>query len=226
MPPWESAGVLFDALLTAVTAAAGSQPGWAPATHCAPRWATRCTAMNCRPTSRRCRPVRLGDRLDEGGVFRARRVAGRESGGSTAAAARAARGRPRVLRPDLAVFDGDTKIGVTTSGTFSPTLKTGIALALIDTEARVEDGQHVTVDVRAAPSNARWCARRSSNRKPGRRAWIQSQDDQRPPRVHGFAHRKPDARRGTRIDFGRSGFRQIPHRPYGVDRLRRRPGLA
>ncbi|EUA52170.1 aminomethyltransferase folate-binding domain protein [Mycobacterium xenopi 3993] len=30
MPPWESAGVLFDALLTAVTAAAGSQPGWRP----------------------------------------------------------------------------------------------------------------------------------------------------------------------------------------------------
>jgi aminomethyltransferase len=37
---------------------------------------------------------------------------------------------------------------VTTSGTFSPTLKTGIALALIDTHAGVEDGQHVTVDVR------------------------------------------------------------------------------
>src|SRR5581483_10280988 len=53
-----------------------------------------------------------------------------------------------VLRPDLAVLDGDTKIGVTTSGTFSPTLKVGIALALIDTDAGVEDGQHVTVDVR------------------------------------------------------------------------------
>lgn len=43
---------------------------------------------------------------------------------------------------------GDRAIGITTSGTFSPTLKVGIALALIDTDAGVEDGQHVTVDVR------------------------------------------------------------------------------
>ena len=40
-----------------------------------------------------------------------------------------------VLRPDMTVLDGDTPIGVTTSGTFSPTLKVGIALALIDTDA-------------------------------------------------------------------------------------------
>jgi aminomethyltransferase len=46
------------------------------------------------------------------------------------------------------VLDGDRKVGVTTSGTFSPTLKTGIALALIDSDAGVEDSQHVTVDVR------------------------------------------------------------------------------
>jgi aminomethyltransferase len=53
-----------------------------------------------------------------------------------------------VLRPELTVLDGESKVGVTTSGTFSPTLKTGIALALIDTDAGVEDGQHVAVDVR------------------------------------------------------------------------------
>ena len=53
-----------------------------------------------------------------------------------------------MLRPDLTVLDGDTPVGVTTSGTFSPTLKVGIALALIDTDAGVDDGQHVTVDVR------------------------------------------------------------------------------
>ncbi|RJQ80269.1 glycine cleavage system aminomethyltransferase GcvT [Pseudonocardiaceae bacterium YIM PH 21723] len=40
------------------------------------------------------------------------------------------------------------KIGETTSGTFSPTLKTGIALALIDTEAGVELGDQVTLEVR------------------------------------------------------------------------------
>ena len=53
-----------------------------------------------------------------------------------------------VLRPGLTVLAGDTPVGVTTSGTFSPTLQAGIALALIDTDAGVEDGQQVTVDVR------------------------------------------------------------------------------
>jgi aminomethyltransferase len=56
-----------------------------------------------------------------------------------------------VLRPDLTVLDGDTAIGVTTSGTFSPTLKVGIALALIDTDVNgtaIADGQTVSVDVR------------------------------------------------------------------------------
>jgi aminomethyltransferase len=53
-----------------------------------------------------------------------------------------------VLRPQLNVFDGDRKVGVTTSGTFSPTLKAGIALALIDTDAGVDDGARLSVDVR------------------------------------------------------------------------------
>ncbi len=53
-----------------------------------------------------------------------------------------------VLRPDLTVLDGDAPIGVTTSGTFSPTLKVGIALALIDTAKNIADGQTVSVDVR------------------------------------------------------------------------------
>ena len=53
-----------------------------------------------------------------------------------------------VLRPELRVLAGEQTVGVTTSGTFSPTLKAGIALALIDTEAGISDGAHVTVDVR------------------------------------------------------------------------------
>ena len=39
-------------------------------------------------------------------------------------------------------------MGETTSGTFSPTLGKGIALALIDTAAGVKDGDRLTVDVR------------------------------------------------------------------------------
>jgi aminomethyltransferase len=54
-----------------------------------------------------------------------------------------------VPRAEMTVLNeaGD-RIGVTTSGTFSPTLKTGIALALIDTSAGVEPGAEVVLDVR------------------------------------------------------------------------------
>jgi aminomethyltransferase len=48
----------------------------------------------------------------------------------------------------MTVLDGDTPVGITTSGTFSPTLKVGIALALLDTAHDIADGQHVAVDVR------------------------------------------------------------------------------
>ncbi|MGE3660333.1 MAG: glycine cleavage system aminomethyltransferase GcvT, partial [Pseudonocardia sp.] len=53
-----------------------------------------------------------------------------------------------VPRPGMAVRAGDAPIGTTTSGTFSPTLRTGIALALLDTAAGVQDGDTVVVDVR------------------------------------------------------------------------------
>jgi aminomethyltransferase len=53
-----------------------------------------------------------------------------------------------VLRPGLTVLAGDTPVGVTTSGTFSPTLQVGIGLALIDTDAGIDDGRQITVDLR------------------------------------------------------------------------------
>jgi aminomethyltransferase len=53
-----------------------------------------------------------------------------------------------VLRPGLTVLASDTPVGVTTSGTFSPTLQVGIGLALIDTDAGIDDGRQLTVDVR------------------------------------------------------------------------------
>jgi aminomethyltransferase len=55
------------------------------------------------------------------------------------------RGVPRAHMP---VYAGEQLIGETTSGTFSPTAKTGIALALLDTAAGVSDGDRVDVDVR------------------------------------------------------------------------------
>lgn len=56
-----------------------------------------------------------------------------------------ARGRG-VLRPGLDVKAGGEVIGTTTSGTFSPTLKAGIALALLPAQAA--PGDMVEVDVR------------------------------------------------------------------------------
>ncbi|MBJ7289539.1 glycine cleavage system aminomethyltransferase GcvT [Williamsia sp.] len=54
-----------------------------------------------------------------------------------------------VPRADCAVRTADgTVVGLCTSGTFSPTLKEGIALALIDTAPGLADGDHVIVDVR------------------------------------------------------------------------------
>ncbi|MGQ0573888.1 MAG: glycine cleavage system aminomethyltransferase GcvT [Pseudonocardia sp.] len=53
-----------------------------------------------------------------------------------------------VPRPGMDVLVDGARVGTTTSGTFSPTLRTGIALALLDTAAGVELGDVVTVDVR------------------------------------------------------------------------------
>ena len=83
--------------------------------------------------------------------------------GRDALAAEKEAGPPRLLwglkatgrgipRPEMDVVDGaGNRIGVVTSGTFSPTLRTGIALALLDTAARVTEGDEVAVDVRGRP---------------------------------------------------------------------------
>jgi len=57
-----------------------------------------------------------------------------------------------IPRPGMAVLGADgARVGEVTSGTFSPSLRTGIALALLDTAAGVEDGAQLTIDVRGRP---------------------------------------------------------------------------
>ena len=51
-----------------------------------------------------------------------------------------------IPRDGCAVSSGGGQVGVTTSGTFSPSLKQGIALALLDRTVALDD--EVTVDVR------------------------------------------------------------------------------
>ncbi|MFR9753216.1 glycine cleavage system aminomethyltransferase GcvT [Nocardia sp. 004] len=53
-----------------------------------------------------------------------------------------------VLRQGQKVSHAGVPVGETTSGTFSPTLELGIALALFDTSAGIEPGTEVEVDVR------------------------------------------------------------------------------
>ncbi|GAA2627354.1 glycine cleavage system aminomethyltransferase GcvT [Paractinoplanes durhamensis] len=53
-----------------------------------------------------------------------------------------------IPRGHMTVYAGEQPIGETTSGTFSPTKKVGIALALIDTAAGVADGAEVEIDIR------------------------------------------------------------------------------
>ena len=60
-----------------------------------------------------------------------------------------------IPRPGMAVLGADGgAIGEVTSGTFSPTLKTGIGLALLDRAAGVAEGAEVRVDVRGRPQPA------------------------------------------------------------------------
>ncbi len=56
-----------------------------------------------------------------------------------------------VPRAHMTVLRDGEPVGETTSGTFSPTLRTGIALALLDTAAGLVEGDVVSVDVRGRP---------------------------------------------------------------------------
>jgi aminomethyltransferase len=57
-----------------------------------------------------------------------------------------------IPRPGMVVLGADgARLGEVTSGTFSPTLRTGIGLALLDAAAGVGEGDEVTVDVRGRP---------------------------------------------------------------------------
>lgn len=61
-----------------------------------------------------------------------------------------------IPRPHMTVTDTEGRpVGEVTSGTFSPTLKHGIGLALLDTSAGLDAGSTVAVDVRGRPTAAK-----------------------------------------------------------------------
>jgi aminomethyltransferase len=149
LPPWQTAGVVFDALLAAV-ADAGGQPAGLGArdtlrTEMGYPLHGHELALDISPLQARCGWA-IGWKKD---AFFGRDalLAEKEAGPRRLLRGLRMIGRG-VLRPGLTVLDGDKPVGTTTSGTFSPTLQLGIALALIDGDAGVEDGQQITVDVR------------------------------------------------------------------------------
>ncbi|HEV8571437.1 MAG TPA: glycine cleavage system aminomethyltransferase GcvT [Actinomycetota bacterium] len=59
-----------------------------------------------------------------------------------------------IPRPHYPVFAGDEQVGETTSGTFSPTLRGGIAMAYVAPPDRVGPGDSVEVDIRGRRGQA------------------------------------------------------------------------
>ncbi|MBI3212465.1 MAG: glycine cleavage system aminomethyltransferase GcvT [Mycobacterium sp.] len=152
LPPWESAGVVFDALAAAVSAAGGEPAGLGARdtlrTEMGYPLHGHELSLEISPLQARCGWA-IGWKKD---AFWGREalLAEKQAGPRRLLRGLKVIGRG-VLRADLTVLDGDTPVGVTTSGTFSPTLKVGVALALLDTGADIADGARLTVDVRGRP---------------------------------------------------------------------------
>ncbi|MGV0744574.1 glycine cleavage system aminomethyltransferase GcvT [Mycolicibacterium sp. XJ870] len=149
LPAWDRAPVVFDALVHAVRVAGGEPAGLGARdtlrTEMGYPLHGHELSLDISPLQARCGWA-IGWRKD---AFWGRDALMAEKAAGPARVLRGLKAVGRgVLRADLAVLDGDTPVGITTSGTFSPTLKVGIALALIDTAHEVADGDRVTVDVR------------------------------------------------------------------------------
>jgi aminomethyltransferase len=153
--PWDGAGALWDALL-----AAGAPDGIRPA-GLAARDTLRTEMgypLHGQDLSPEISPVQAGTGWAVG--WKKPAFWGREA----LLAERAAGPRRRlhglvaqdrgIPRPHMTVLRGGVPVGEVTSGTFSPTRRVGIALALLDAAAGLAEGDEVEVDVRGRPSKA------------------------------------------------------------------------
>jgi aminomethyltransferase len=149
LPPWDRAGVVFDALLERVTAAGGEPAGLGARDTLRTEMGY---ALHGHELSLDISPLQARSGWAIGWTKdafwgRDALLAEKQAGPRRLLRGLRAVGRG-VPRADMAVLADGKPVGLTTSGTFSPTLKLGIALALIDTDAGVVDGQRVAVDVR------------------------------------------------------------------------------
>lgn len=149
LPSWGDAGAVFDALLPVITEAGGQLAGLGARdtlrTEMGYPLHGHELSLDISPVQARAGWA-VGWKKD---AFWGREALTQEKTDGPRRTLRGLRATGRgVLRPDLTVLSDGQSIGVTTSGTFSPTLKTGIALALLDTAAQIPDGASVVVDVR------------------------------------------------------------------------------
>ncbi|MBY4571313.1 glycine cleavage system protein T [Gordonia sihwensis] len=151
LPRWDDAGAVFDALLAEVTARGGQPAGLGARDTLRTEMGY---ALHGHELSVDITPVQARSSWavgwDKPSFFgREALVAERAAGPARRLYGLKATGRG-VPRADCTVHveAGGEQIGVCTSGTFSPTLKQGIALAFIDTASGVKKGDEVVVDVR------------------------------------------------------------------------------
>lgn len=151
LPRWADAGAVFDALLAAVTERGGQPAGLGARDTLRTEMGY---ALHGHELSTDITPVQA--RVGWAVGWKKPEFFGRDALTAEKAAGPARRlfglkalGRG-VLRADCEVLAaaGGTPIGRCTSGTFSPTLKQGIALALLDTATDPQVGGEVVVDVR------------------------------------------------------------------------------
>lgn len=154
VPSWDDAGRVFDVLLDAVTAHGGQPAGLGARDTLRTEMGY---ALHGHELSRDITPVQARSGWAVGWkkpefFGRAALLAEKEQGPARRIYGLVATGRG-VPRADCEVLaeTGGPVIGRCTSGTFSPTRKQGIALALIDTAAGVEPGTPVVIDVRGRP---------------------------------------------------------------------------
>ena len=151
IPGWDDAGVVWDALLAQVTERGGQPAGLGARdtlrTEMGYALHGHELAPDISPVEARSSWAVGWDKPEFFG--RAALVAEKEAGPARRLYGLKATGRG-VPRADCTVHleAGGPQIGVCTSGTFSPTLKQGIALAFIDTASGVKKGSSVVVDVR------------------------------------------------------------------------------
>ncbi|MGP3707982.1 glycine cleavage system aminomethyltransferase GcvT [Gordonia paraffinivorans] len=149
LPRWDDAGAVFDTLYEAVAAAGGQAAGLGARDTLRTEMGY---ALHGHELSPEISPVQARSSWavgwDKPSFFgRDALLAEKENGPARRLYGLKAVGRG-VPRAGCAVRLGDTVIGECTSGTFSPTLKQGIALALLDTASGVKKGDEVVIDVR------------------------------------------------------------------------------